>query len=348
MKYFVSLVLALTMFLAPLGLINLPGSANGTALAFSGIPTFTIVSVVKDSSVTIKTNNFPADDKFNVLMNYMGTRGVGGIRVDSIDSGSGGTFSLTFKIPASLQGQYQIAIRLQSPSSGFFAYNWFYNAVAGTGGSTGGTGFTGIPTFSILSVDKDVSVTILTNNFPAKDKFTVRMGLMGTRGVGGVEVDKIKTGSGGSFKATFPIPTSLKGERQIAIRLESPTSGFFAFNWFYNKNSNGGTGSTGGSTTPITTIPTFSIASVVKNTSVTINASNFPASTKFDVLMNYMGTRGVGGIVVDTIDSGAGGSFTATFNIPATLKGQFQIAIRLQGTKTGFFAYNWFYNTTTP
>ncbi len=33
MKYFVSLVLALTMFLAPLGLINLPGSANGDIFA---------------------------------------------------------------------------------------------------------------------------------------------------------------------------------------------------------------------------------------------------------------------------------------------------------------------------
>lgn len=167
---------------------------------------------------------------------------------------------------------------------------------------------------------------------------------MGTRGVGGVKVDQIKTGSGGSFKATFPIPDSLKGERQIAIRLESPTSGFFAFNWFYNST---GKGSSGGGTTP-GTIPTISIASVVKNKSVTINAHNFPASTQFDVLMNYMGTRGVGGIKVDTINSGAGGSFTATFSVPAALKGQFQIAIRLQSSKTGFFAYNWFYNTTAP
>jgi hypothetical protein len=342
MKYIISLALALTMFLAPLGLINLPGSANGTALAYSGIPTFSIVKVVKDTSVTIKTNNFPADDVFNVTMNYMGTRGVGGIKVDTVDTGDGGSFTLTFDIPAALRGQYQIAIRLQSPSSGYFAYNWFYNNVSGSGGSTGGSGFSGIPTFSIVSVDKNTSVTILTNNFPAKDKFVVRMGLMGTRGVGGVEVDQIKSGSGGSFKATFAIPASLKGERQIAIRLESPTSGFFAYNWFYNAAG----GSSGGGTTPVT-VPTISIASVVKNKSVTINAHNFPADTHFDVLMNYMGTRGVGGVKVDSIDSGSGGDFTATFSIPASLKGQFQIAIRLQGTTTGFFAYNWFYNTTT-
>jgi hypothetical protein len=35
---------------------------------------------------------------------------------------------VTFDIPASLKGSYQIAVRLQSNTgSGYFAYNWFYN-----------------------------------------------------------------------------------------------------------------------------------------------------------------------------------------------------------------------------
>lgn len=91
------------------------------------IPTFVILSVVRDQSVTIKTNNFPANDTFVVRMGEMGTRGVNGIKVDQISSGSGGELTLTFNIPASLQGSRQIAIRLESPGSGYYSFNWFYN-----------------------------------------------------------------------------------------------------------------------------------------------------------------------------------------------------------------------------
>jgi len=57
----------------------------------------------------------------------MGTRGVGGVQVATVDSGAGGTLDLTFNIPDYLKGQYQIAIRMQSPTSGYYAFNWFYN-----------------------------------------------------------------------------------------------------------------------------------------------------------------------------------------------------------------------------
>jgi hypothetical protein len=92
-------------------------------------------------------------------------------------------------------------------------------------------------------------------------------------------------------------------------------------------------------------IPTFSILSVAVDTSVTVLTYNFPASHGFDVLMGYMGTRGVNGIRVATLNSGAGGSFIATFNIPPELRGQYQIAIRLQSNQgKAYHAYNWFYN----
>ena len=41
------------------------------------------------------------------------------------------------------------------------------------------------------------------------------------------------------------------------------------------------------------------------------------------------------------------GKLSATFNIPAELAGQTQIAIRLQAKTGGWFAYNWFWNNTT-
>ncbi|HSK66756.1 MAG TPA: hypothetical protein VK888_07495, partial [Anaerolineales bacterium] len=90
-----------------------------------------------------------------------------------------------------------------------------------------------IPTFSILSVVEDESVTIQTLNFPAETKFQVRMGKAGTGGVDGILVENINSRNGGSFVATFEIPEKLHGEEQIAIRLESST-GYYSYNWFEN------------------------------------------------------------------------------------------------------------------
>jgi hypothetical protein len=78
--------------------------------------------------VTIKTNNLPPNDEFKTLMNYMGTRGVNGIKVISFGTGDGGTQKFTFDIPSELHGQWKIAIRIESKTgSGYYAYNWFYN-----------------------------------------------------------------------------------------------------------------------------------------------------------------------------------------------------------------------------
>jgi hypothetical protein len=90
-----------------------------------------------------------------------------------------------------------------------------------------------IPTFSILSVVEDESVTIQTFDFPAETKFQVRMGKSGTGGVDGILVENMNSKNGGSFVTTFEIPEKLHGEEQIAIRLES-SSGYYSYNWFAN------------------------------------------------------------------------------------------------------------------
>jgi hypothetical protein len=60
--------------------------------------------------------------------------------------------------------------------------------------------------------------------------------------------------------------------------------------------------------------------------------------------MGEYGTYGIGGIVVTTVNSGAGGSFSATYAIPAALVGRSKIAIRLESANGYYYAYNWFYN----
>jgi hypothetical protein len=64
--------------------------------------------------------------------------------------------------------------------------------------------------------------------------------------------------------------------------------------------------------------------------------------------MGEMGTSAVGGNLVTTTDTGQGGAFRATYTIPAAFRGAGQIAIRLENLSTGYFAFNWFYNNTTP
>jgi hypothetical protein len=210
-----------------------------------------------------------------------------------------------------------------------------------------------IPTFSIVSVVTDSTVTIQTANFPANEHFTVRMGLFGTLGINGVVVATTDSGGGGSFQATYTIPASLKGQGLIAIRMDNDTGYFYSYNWFFNKPGVVPT-PPGGSPGPyiypyFTNIPTFTISGVTKDNKVVIHAYNFPASEKFTVQMGIYGTYGINGIVVATTDSGTGGSFEATYTIPDSLKGQDKIAIRMDSSTGYYYSYNWFYNvTTTP
>ncbi|MCH7480984.1 MAG: hypothetical protein IIC79_06295, partial [Chloroflexi bacterium] len=121
MKRFRIISIAIVFLVVPLQALAAP--------AMAGIPTFSITNVVKDVSVTIKTYNFPAGDTFKVRMGIYGTLGIGGVLVDTQASGAGGTFNATYNIPAALLGSTRIAIRLESASSGYYAYNWFWNDV---------------------------------------------------------------------------------------------------------------------------------------------------------------------------------------------------------------------------
>lgn len=319
----------------------------------STIPTMSISSVVTDQTVTVQTHNFPANQNFVVTMGPMGSKGVNGIVVATTNSGAGGSFSATYNIPAQLKGSGQIAVRLQtSHTYPYYAYNWFWNNT--TGGTGGIPGYTGIPTFSIVSVEAGKTVSIQTSNFPPNQTFTVRMGPMGSKGVNGVVVGTLNSGVGGALKATFNIPAQFQTAYQVAIRAETAHANpYFAYNWFYNNTTTGGTG--GQPTPPPTTppppvytgTPTFTVCAVVQNQTVTIRTKDFPPNQTFQITMGPFGSQGIGGYQVGTLNSGAGGQLTATYTLPPQMIGAYRIAIRAQTAHANpFFAYNWFYNTT--
>ena len=96
--------------------------------------------------------------------------------------------------------------------------------------------------------------------------------------------------------------------------------------------------------TPVSeVIPTISIVAVVQDNKVTIQTHDYPANTDFDVRMGEIGTLAINGVLVGIVNSGKGGSFTSTFDIPQKLYGQDKIAIRLE-SKVGYYSYNWFLN----
>lgn len=209
------------------------------------------------------------------------------------------------------------------------------------------------PTFAILSMAEDASVTIQTANFPANDTFCVRMGYYGTLAVDGILVSKITTGSGGMFKAKFFIPDELKGEEMIAIRLESPDSGYYSYNYFYNSNATyTSSGSSSSSSSSGSSLPddfmTFRIVSVVARETVSVETVYFPEDELFAVYMKDGNTGIKTWYWVAGINSAEGGSFTMTLPIPSELKWKEKIAIKFYSLDTKMITYNLFNNQDSP
>ena len=359
-KSLIALALAVVMLSMPLSSAFTSISSPEAMIIASGpavIPTFVITAVAQDQWVEIQTDNFPPNDNFIVTMGPMGSKGIGGLVIGTTYSGPGDRFTMRYDIPPALRGSAQIAIRLESPTSGYYAYNWFYNNTVNAPGVTPtpdpapapGSGYSGYPTFAIASVVEGDKVTISPNNFPPNDTFWVRMNWMGTQGIAGAIVETVTTNANGKLSnTTYDIPDFLDVAYQIAIRLESPYTGYYAYNWFYNNTTSSSPPPDPGTPSYIG-YPTFAIASVIRDKNVTIVPSNFPPNTTFNVRMNWMGTLGVAGTVVQTITTdGSGNLPDVKYPIPDFLKGQFQIAIRLESPATGYYAYNWFYNNTYP
>lgn len=355
-----------------------PSLPSGRSSSTSGLVLY-VVSVDPDNYVEIRTGNFPKTTNFNVYMGKHGTNGVGGVLVARTFSGDGSTFGVHYDIPSQLHGQSIIDLLMVGDGDAGSVSIAFHNTEGGgpapsagssstsSTGSSGGTWITYIPTFSIVSVKPGESVTIRTYNFPPAQAFTVRMGPLGTLGINGEIVGMTDSGEGGSFEATYNIPASLSSADAIAIRMDS-ARGFYAYNWFTNMGSTVSTpvpaapaatpvpGTTqeptavppAGSVPPVnySGFPYFLVNSVVANSTVTITGYNFPPNQKFTVTMGPFGSLGIGGTVVGTTETAEGGTLTATYNIPSNLAGSNQIAIRLESPYN--YAYNWFYNATTP
>lgn len=330
------------------------------------IPTFSIVSVVPGAVVTIQTYDFPAEMEFDVLIGRYGSYGVDGVKVATQDSDKGGTFTATFNIPVELKDVEMLSIRLENKESGYYAYNWFKNAAvpaadATTEPVTEASEEVFHPSFTITSVEMDKSITVQGVGFPKDAEYDVLMGVYGSMGMGGVKTASQKTGSKGEFKATYTIPEDFKGAYMISIRMESTSSIYYAYNYFYNSTftpadettvttpeASATVTDTSSTTSTYSGYPYFTISKVKKNTNVTIMAENLPEGEIFDVMLSNYQDGSFEPVKAGTLDASKGGSLESSFTIPEDLKDVHQIAVRLTGTKTGYFAYNFFFNSDYP
>lgn len=206
--------------------------------------------------------------------------------------------------------------------------------------------------YAIINVVQNTSVTVRTSNFPSNVKFTVYIGKQQSGGSDWKKVADLDSDKGGTFKTVFNIPADFNGDTNLVMRITQAKKNISVDRYFANIPGWSGTGGLnpynphypyypwyGG-------IPTIWIASVARDSTVTVRTYNFPPNLNFDVLMGPMGTRGLYGYYVQTFNSGAGGSMVLTFPIPPQLYGSYQISIRTQNLGTGYYSYNWFYNNT--
>lgn len=92
------------------------------------------------------------------------------------------------------------------------------------------------PRLIIAGVERNKAVTVRTDNFPAGQIFTIRMGPFKTFSRDNMVTGTIHSGNGGSFLVTVNIPPAYYNEDRITIRMDS-YQGYYAFNVFTNTTS---------------------------------------------------------------------------------------------------------------
>lgn len=234
MKKKMMLILVLALLLA----VSVPASA-------SPLSDTTIISVVKNESVTIRLENFPANDFYNVYMGFRGTLGINGYLVSRLATNDGGTFYAKFLIPDGLKNEDMISIRFESQEGSPAWWNFFYNTTATSNPATVPSGdqptynnlVPGFPTFTITEVKKGQYVKLTTKYFQPNERWAVMVD-DGAKEIydNWVEMAGIESAEGGSLNVTFSIPSHLQYVEKIAIMFLRIKDNFRTYDLILNQD----------------------------------------------------------------------------------------------------------------
>jgi hypothetical protein len=292
-----------------------------------------VVASKLDESVTVRAKDFPANVKFTVRIDVAGNLGIDGIVVGETNSGSGGTFDTTYRIPAELWGKQTLAIRFES-ASGYFAYNWFNNRTSGNSGSDNPVPVTsGKPYITFAGIKKNEALTVKAYNFPANQSMKVRVGPFNSFFRDYVVVTYVNTGSTGNFEFTINMPDVAKNVDRVTVRLDG--SGRYAYNAFKNETT--------GTVTP--TVPPASAACQIISTSP---SKALPKNADFDAVWTIKNTStktwDVSVIDYKYVSGTKINKYADRFDIPQTVKPGETVKIvvdMVAPDKAGLYTTNW-------
>ncbi len=353
---FAYLALAFTMIVSMLVAAVQPALAAETAAGKSG--RLEVLSIVSGESVTLRVSGMAANTPVTVRMGAAVTKGIAGEIVGTAVTSGEGSWRATYAIPASLKTQKKLAVRVEVTADiSQFAYRSFVNVSKGkgaavSGGSSSSSG-SSIPTGSSLNagnititdVVEDKSVTIKVTGAPAGARLAVWIDWNNRNGVmQGRQAGTVKAGSDGAINATVRFPSAAVDRGSLRVRLQGlDGSTYLAYRWFINSDDDSDSGS-GAPSTSTGGIPYVVVLSVDVDDSVTIKAFNFPKG-EYAILMDEVGSGAKNGIEVDTVTIKSGRTFTGTFDIPGSLEGEDEIAIRVENVdESAYYAFTWFDN----
>lgn len=193
---------------------------------------FEIISVKADESVTIRTHGFPENEKFTVRIDRSGNAGINGIVVAETDSGKGGEFEATYRIPAELKGVKTLTLRMEG-DKGHINYNWFNNRSTQTSDETPAQ--TGTPSVKIVGVKEDDWVMLEAANFPAGSSIRVRVGPYDNFSKKAEVMATVRAESTAAFRFTVDLPEVVENVDWVSVRLDGDR-GHYAYNAFRNRD----------------------------------------------------------------------------------------------------------------
>jgi len=193
--------------------------------------------VVQDEYVIYQLENFPANDTYFVYMGENGSYGIGGILVSKVSTNKGGTFQAKFFIPDELKGEDVIAIRFESKEGHAPWWNFFYNSTGSYAYSSGDSDSDvdynvlnpGVPQFTVLKVVQGQSITMRTKFLPDNQRWAVWIKNGALANIDWIEVTGFESAEGGIQTFTIPIPTSLRFNEVLAVKVQSIQTDYF---WF--------------------------------------------------------------------------------------------------------------------
>lgn len=200
-----------------------------------------IISVVKDQSVTVRLENFPDDETFFVYMGLRNTQGVNGTLVSKLETNEGGTFLAKFLIPEELKGEEVISIRFESQDSRVTWFNFFFNQTGSQSSSSGPTYNNldpGVPTINLVKMVKGQYMEVQTKYLTENKRWAIfiNSGHGARINKGWIEVKGFESSEGGVYNIDIPIPSSLQYAVNYAVKLYSVDDSQYWYNLFDNQN----------------------------------------------------------------------------------------------------------------